>query len=149
MLRDLLPHSTGAEATATYDSANDELVVDYRLGPHVPEPAVIPDIYVFGPDGFQRREASAAAGSFRVRLTIGRRQGLFRGGRWSNRARSRNRPVPVEDEMTDYGSTISSAPDFRRDGRTIQSGSGGCVRRRREVFIGDAALADFWRWRSL
>jgi len=43
------------EATAAYDSANDELVVDYRLGSHVPEPAVIPDIYVFGPDGFQRR----------------------------------------------------------------------------------------------
>src|SRR5439155_1571318 len=54
LFRDLLPHAAASEATASYDSANDELVVDYRLGRHVPEPAVIPDMYVFGPNGFQR-----------------------------------------------------------------------------------------------
>jgi len=140
VVRDLLPHATGAEATATYDSANDELVVDYRLGPHVPEPAVIPDIYVFGPDGFQRpvKASKLAAGSFRVRLTIGRRQGLFR-----VRPLVDSRAFPEiglyrqEEEMTDYGSNdfvlrqISAAtggrfnPDpkdvFDPNGRSIPS----------------------------
>src|SRR5262249_36167376 len=31
VVRDLLPHAAATEATASYDSANDELVVDYRL----------------------------------------------------------------------------------------------------------------------
>jgi Ca-activated chloride channel family protein len=107
VFRDLLPHTAATEATAEYDSANDELVVDYRLGRHVPEPAVIPEIYVFGPGGFQRpvKASKLAAGSFRVRMPIGRRQGLFR-----VRPVADSRAFPEvglyrqEDEMTDYGS---------------------------------------------
>ncbi|HTM50828.1 MAG TPA: VWA domain-containing protein [Bryobacteraceae bacterium] len=107
LVRDLLPHATASEATASYDSANDALIVDYRLGRHVPEPAVIPDIYVFGPDGFQRpvKASKLAAGSFRVRLPIGKRQGLFR-----VRPLVESRAFPEiglyrqEEEMTDYGS---------------------------------------------
>ena len=107
LFRDLLPHAAATEATASYDSANDELVIDYRLGHHVPEPAVIPDIYVFGPNGFQRpvKASKLTAGSFRVRLPIGRRQGLFR-----VRPLAESRAFPEiglyreEEEMTDYGS---------------------------------------------
>jgi uncharacterized membrane protein len=107
LVRDLLPHATASEATASYDSANDALIVDYRLGRHVPEPTVIPDIYVFGPDGFQRpvKASKLAAGSFRVRLPIGKRQGLFR-----VRPLVESRAFPEiglyrqEEEMTDYGS---------------------------------------------
>jgi hypothetical protein len=73
----------------------------------VPEPAVIPDIYVFGPNGFQRpvKASKLTAGSFRVRLPIGRRQGLFR-----VRPLAESRAFPEiglyreEEEMTDYGS---------------------------------------------
>src|SRR5438270_11207954 len=77
LFRDLLPHAAASEVTASYDNANDQLIVDYHLGRHVPEPAVIPDIYVFGPNGFQRpvKASKRAAGTFRVRLPIGRRQG--------------------------------------------------------------------------
>jgi Ca-activated chloride channel family protein len=107
LFRDLLPHSAATEATASYDSANDELVVDYRLGRHVQEPAAVPDIYVFGPNGFQRpvKASKLAAGSFRVRLPIGRRQGLFR-----VRPLVESRAFPEiglyreEEEMSDYGS---------------------------------------------
>jgi Ca-activated chloride channel family protein len=107
LFRDLLPHAAASEATASYDSANDELIVDYRLGRHVEEPAVIPDMYVFGPNGFQRpvKASKLAAGSFRVRLPIGKRQGLFR-----VRPLAESRAFPEiglyrqEEEMTDYGS---------------------------------------------
>ena len=121
-------------------------MVDYRLGPHVPEPAVIPDIYVFGPDGFQRpvKASKLAAGSFRVRLTIGRRQGLFR-----VRPLVESRAFPEiglyrqEEEMTDYGSNdfvlrqISAATGgrFNPDPKDVFDPNG------RSIPVGDAALA--------
>ena len=44
------------EATVEYDSANGDLVANYRLGEGVDEPKAIPAIYVIGSDGrFQRR----------------------------------------------------------------------------------------------
>ena len=43
------------EATATYDSANDELIVDYRLGRHVPEPAAIPGYVRLRPERLSAR----------------------------------------------------------------------------------------------
>ncbi|MEO8099833.1 MAG: VWA domain-containing protein [Acidobacteriota bacterium] len=78
--RDLLPHAQSGETTVQYDSANGELVADYRLGRGVREPAVIPPIYVFGPGGFQEPIAvkKIAAGTYQGRLKIGGRQGLFR-----------------------------------------------------------------------
>src|SRR5207247_11438601 len=62
---------------------------------------------VFGPNGFQRpvKASKLAAGSFRVRLPIGKRQGLFR-----VRPLVESRAFPEiglyrqEEEMTDYGS---------------------------------------------
>jgi len=50
VLRDLLPHADSGEVRADFDPATSELVVDYRLGHHVPEPAQPPALFVFGPD---------------------------------------------------------------------------------------------------
>ncbi len=105
--RDLLPHSQAGEAAVQYDSASGDLVVDYRLGRDVDEPAQIPGIFAFGPDGFQRPVAvkKVAAGTFRGRLPIGARQGLFR-----VRPLAESRAFPEaglyrpEAELADYGS---------------------------------------------
>jgi Ca-activated chloride channel family protein len=105
--RDLLPHSQAGEAAVDYDSANGDLVVDYRLGTGVEEPAQIPGIYVFGPGGFQQpvEVKKVAAGTFRGRVQIGQRQGLFR-----VRPVEESRAFPEaglyrpETELADYGS---------------------------------------------
>jgi len=80
LFRDLLPHAQAGEATAEYSSASGELVVEYRLSPHLEEPARIPDIFAFGPGGFQRplKVEKVAEGFFRGRVRIEDRQGLFR-----------------------------------------------------------------------
>ena len=47
--RDLLPHSAASEASAQFDAANQDLVVEYHLGPGVTVPAgSVPDIFVSG-----------------------------------------------------------------------------------------------------
>lgn len=78
--RDLLPHTQAGEARVEFDSANGDLVVDYRLGPGVEEPAKLPAIYAIGSDGFQKSVPilRTAAGAYHGRLRIGPRQGLFR-----------------------------------------------------------------------
>lgn len=107
LLRDLLPHAQAGEATTEFDSANGELVVDYRLARHVPEPKLVPPIFVIGPDGFQRPVdvKKVAAGAFRGRIPLGTRKGLFR-----IRPLAESRAFPEvgyyrqEDELNDYGS---------------------------------------------
>jgi Ca-activated chloride channel homolog len=107
LCRDLLPRAQGGEAAIDYDSANGDLVVEYRLGRGVPEPDKIPDVYAFGPDGFQQQVPvkKIAAGTFRGRLPIGSRQGLFR-----VRPAEESRAFPEaglyrpETELSDYGS---------------------------------------------
>jgi Ca-activated chloride channel family protein len=107
LTRDLLPHAQAGEATVEFDSANGDLVVDYRLGRDVEEPAAIPEIFVFGPNGFQKPIAvkKVAAGAFRGRLQIGAREGLFR-----VRPLVESRAFPEaglyrpEAELADYGS---------------------------------------------
>ncbi len=107
LCRDLLPHVQPGEATVAFDSANGDLVVEYRLGRDVPEPAAIPEIFVFGPGGFERPIAvkKIAAGTFRGRLQIGPREGLFR-----VRPLMESRAFPEaglyrpEAELADYGS---------------------------------------------
>ena len=152
LFRDLLPHATATEAIASYDSANDELLVDYRLGRHIEEPAVIPDMYVFGPNGFQRavKASKLAAGSFRVRLPIGRRQGLFR-----VRPLAESRAFPEiglyreEEEMSDYGSNdfvlkqISSATGgrFNPNPRDVFDAGGRSIPSTMELWPGLLALA--------
>ncbi|HEY6344517.1 MAG TPA: VWA domain-containing protein [Bryobacteraceae bacterium] len=105
--RDLLPRSDPGEAVVSFDSADSELVVDYRLGRDVTEPAKIPEIFVFGPDGFQKPipVKKVAVGTFRGRLAIGSREGLFR-----VRPLEESRAFPEtgfyrpEAELEDYGS---------------------------------------------
>jgi Ca-activated chloride channel family protein len=78
--RDLLPHTQAGEATVEYDSANGDLVANYRLGAGVDEPKEVPPIYVIGSDGFKKPVdvRKVGAGVYRGRLPIGSRQGLFR-----------------------------------------------------------------------
>ena len=107
LFRDLLPHAQAGEASLEYDSAADMLVVDYRLSRQVEEPAKPPDIFVFGPQGFQRPVpvAKVAEGAFRGRVPIGSRQGLFR-----FRPLEESRAFPEvgfyrqEEELSEYGS---------------------------------------------
>jgi Ca-activated chloride channel homolog len=108
--RDLLPHAQAGEASIDFDSANGDLVVEYRLGRDVPEPAAIPAIFVLGPDGFQQPIAikKVATGVFRGRLPIGAKQGLFR-----VRPLVESRAFPEaglyrpEAELADYGSNVA------------------------------------------
>ncbi len=107
VFRDLLPHSQATEATVTYNSANDEAVIDYRLGRYAEEPSQIPGIYIFGPPGFERpvRLEKVAEGLFRGRVPIEHRQGLFR-----VRPLIESRAFPEvgmyrqESELNEYGS---------------------------------------------
>jgi len=108
--RDLLPHAQSGEATVEFDSANGDLVADYRLGRDVEEPAKVPEIFAFGPDGFQKPVAvkKIAAGQYRGRLPIGDRQGLFR-----IRPLAESRAFPEvglyrpEAELVDFGSNAA------------------------------------------
>ncbi|HVX64987.1 MAG TPA: VWA domain-containing protein, partial [Bryobacteraceae bacterium] len=107
VFRDLLPHGQAAEASVEYNSANDEVVIDYRLGRYAEEPSKIPDIYIFGPPGFERpvRLEKVGEGLFRGRVAIGHRQGLFR-----VRPLNESRAFPEvgiyrqENELNEYGS---------------------------------------------
>ena len=107
VMRDLLPHAQPGEASVVLDSANSELVVDYRLARHMEEPKTIPAIFVFGPDGFQRpvEIRKVGDGSYRGKVPVGSRQGLFR-----LRPVEDSRAFPEvgyyrqEEELNDYGS---------------------------------------------
>ncbi len=108
--RDLLPQAQAGEVSVELDSANSELVVDYRLGREI-ESSIdarfkVPPIFVIGPDGFQKAVTvkKLAAGAYRGRVQIGQRQGLFR-----IRPVADSRAFPEagfyrpEAELTDFG----------------------------------------------
>jgi uncharacterized membrane protein len=131
VFRDLLPHGQAAEASAEYNSTTDEVIIDYHLGRYAEEPAEIPDVYIFGPPGFERpvRLEKVAEGLFRGRVPIGHRQGLFR-----VRPLAESRAFPEvgiyrqENEMNEYGSN-------ERLLRQIAAFTGGRFRPRpRDVF---------------
>jgi Mg-chelatase subunit ChlD len=106
LFRDLLPHAQAGEAAVDYNRASGELTIDYRLGRHIEEPARLPDIFVFGPQAFQRpvKVEKLAQGVFRGRVRIDQRQGLFR-----VRPLEESRAFPEvgfyrqEAELSDYG----------------------------------------------
>jgi hypothetical protein len=106
IFHDLLPHAQAGEASAEFDRASNELVVDYHLG-RIMEPPKVPDIYAFGPNSFQSplKVTKMAAGHYLARVPIGERQGLFR-----VRPLAESRAFPEvgfyrqEDEMMEYGS---------------------------------------------
>ncbi len=106
VIRDLLPHTPDGEATLDYDSANGELVANYRLGRGVREPATIPAIYAFGPDGFQQPVPvkKTAAGTYEGRIKIGAREGMFRVlPAQENRAFPEAGLYRPEAELSEYG----------------------------------------------
>lgn len=80
LFRDLLPRSQMGEATLTYDTSNESLVADYKLAANVPVPARIPELFVFGPNGFRQPlpMQKVGEGAWRGTVRTGDRQGLFR-----------------------------------------------------------------------
>jgi hypothetical protein len=108
--RDLLSHSDAAEGTAQFDPANDDLIVDYRLGRGVLEPTEAPQIFVIGPHGFEKPIdiARVSAGVYHGRLHIGDQRGLFR-----IRPLAESPAFPEigvyrrRDELLDYGSNTN------------------------------------------
>jgi Mg-chelatase subunit ChlD len=78
--RDLLNHSRASDASVDFDSANNDLVVNYRLSNEVPEPAKVPEIFVIGSDHFEKPIAvqRVTARVYQGRLHIGQAGGLFR-----------------------------------------------------------------------
>jgi uncharacterized membrane protein len=107
VLRDLLPHSQPVEASLSFDSASGELVANYKLSRHVPEPAKLPDLFVFGSNGFRKAMVlkKVAQGSYRASAHVGDRKGLLR-----VRPLEESRAFPEvglyrqEEELTDFGS---------------------------------------------
>jgi Mg-chelatase subunit ChlD len=110
IFRDLLPHAQASEATAEYDSANGELVIDYHLSHNVDEPATVPQMYALGSNNFQMpvTVSKVSSGHYRVQAPIGQTQGLIR-----VRPLEESRAFPEvgfyrqEDELAQYGSNPS------------------------------------------
>ena len=152
VFRDLLPHATHSETTADFDRATSELVVDYRLSRNVDEPATIPDVFAFGPNGFQSplKISKVAAGHYRGRLRIGANQGLFR-----VRPAAESRAFPEvgfyrqEDEMLEYGNNetllrqiaASTGGRFNPDTRAVFDSGGRSVRTTMSLWPGLLVLA--------
>jgi Ca-activated chloride channel family protein len=138
--RDLLPHTTASDATAALDAANNDLVVTYHLGSGTEQPTRIPQVYVLGPNRFEKPidVVRTAAGNYEGRLHIGELRGLFR-----VRPLEDSAAFPEvgfyrqQEEMLDYGANtgllrqiaslsggqFNPEPSevFRSDGRRIPS----------------------------
>jgi Ca-activated chloride channel homolog len=107
IFRDLLPRGTESEANASFDSANQELVVDYHLSNRSAAPETPPEIYAIGPGDFRKpvQLARVSTLDYRARVRIGEVQGLFR-----VRPLNESRIFPEvglyrpEEELTEYGS---------------------------------------------
>jgi hypothetical protein len=152
IFRDLLPHASQTETAADFDRANNELVVDYHLSRNVPEPETVPDIYAFGPNGFQvpLNVSKVTGGHYRARLAIGQRQGLFR-----VRPLAESRAFPEigfyrqEDEMVEYGNNenllrqIASATGgrFSPSPRQVFDPGGRSIRSTMDLWPGLLAVA--------
>ncbi|HEX4750365.1 MAG TPA: VWA domain-containing protein [Bryobacteraceae bacterium] len=78
--RDLLPHADRSEASAQFNTADDEVTVTYHLGPGVAEPGAVPAIYVLGPNGFEKPidVTRIAPRVYSGHRHVGRANGLFR-----------------------------------------------------------------------
>jgi hypothetical protein len=117
-----------------------------------PKGAPVPDIFVFGPNGFQAplKVGKVAAGHYRGRLAIGQNQGLFR-----VRPLAESRAFPEvgfyrqEDEMREYGNNeallrqIAAATGgrFNPAPREVFDAAGRSIRSTMELWPGLLALA--------
>jgi len=152
VFRDLLPHAPGSETSADFDRSTNELVVDYRLSRNVEEPATVPDIFAFGPNGFHAplKVSKVTNGHYRGRLAIGQNQGLFR-----VRPVADSHAFPEvgfyrqEDEMMEYGNNepllreIAKATGgrFRPNARAAFDAAGRSIRTTMNLWPGLLALA--------
>ena len=122
LFRDLLPQAQGGRATLTYNAANDELLIEYRLGPEAEAPGAPPEIFLFGPEGFRRpvKIEQAAAGAYRAAVPLGQRRGLFRARPLEESQAFPEIGVYLEDaELSEYGNN----PDLLRQ---VAEFTGGC-----------------------
>ncbi len=73
----LAPRPARKTTAGKYDGASGKLLVDYRLGKGVAEPATIPKVFAIGPSGFEKavRIHKVASGTFRGEVEIGTQQG--------------------------------------------------------------------------
>ncbi|HEU5021993.1 MAG TPA: glutamine amidotransferase, partial [Bryobacteraceae bacterium] len=80
IFRDLLPRGSESEANASFDSANQDLIVDYHLSNRAAAPDAPPDIYAIGPGDFHKpvQLSRVSTLDYRARVHIGNVQGLFR-----------------------------------------------------------------------
>ncbi len=80
IFRDLLPRGTESEATASFDSANQDLIVDYHLSNSAAAPDTPPDIFAIGPGDFRKpvQLSRVSTQDYRARVHIGNVEGLFR-----------------------------------------------------------------------
>lgn len=152
IFRDLLPRGGESEASARFDSANQEIEVEYRLSNGDIELARLPDIYAIGPGDFRRPidVVRVSPGVYRGRIRIGELTGLFR-----IRPLNDSREFPEiglyrqESEMTDYGSnesllrSISDATGgrFNPPLNRVFDGNGGYVDSTMRLWPGLLALA--------
>jgi uncharacterized membrane protein len=152
VFRDLLPHAPPSETAADFDRSSSELVVDYRLSSALDEPKTIPDIFAFGPGGFQAplRVSKIAAGHYRGRLAIGQNQGLFR-----VRPAADSRAFPEigfyrqEDEMLEYGNNepllkqiaAATGGHFNPSPKAVFDAAGRSIRTTMNLWPGLLALA--------
>jgi uncharacterized membrane protein len=151
IFRDILPHASQTETAADFDRASNELVVDYHEEPS-PQAVEVPDIFVFGPNGFQAplKVGKVAAGHYRGRLAIGQNQGLFR-----VRPLADSRAFPEvgfyrqEDEMREYGNNeallrqtaAATGGRFNPAPREVFHAGGRSIRSTMELWPGLVALA--------
>jgi Ca-activated chloride channel family protein len=115
--RDLLTHADRSEASAQFDSANDDITVTYRLSAGVVEPTEIPPIFVLGPDKFEKaiNVSKTAKGLYQGRIHVGQARGLFR-----IRPVSESSSFPEvgiyrqQEELKDYGANESLLAQISR-----------------------------------
>ena len=150
----MLPHGTESEASARYDGANEELVVDYHLSSQSAATVTAPDLFVLGPDNFHKALdlTRLSPGTWRGRVKIGSLAGLFR-----VRPLNDSRAFPEvglyrqESELSDYGSNQALLQvDRRCDRRTVQSDGKAVARFGRKVYRFDpaavAGASRLWRF---
>jgi Mg-chelatase subunit ChlD len=110
VLRDLLPQAQPGQSTLAYDASSGTLTAEYRQSAAVRFPAVLPAVFVIGPDGFQARMKleRLSADHYRATANIGTRRGLFR-----VRPLEELRSLPEtglylpEPELTTYGNNAT------------------------------------------
>ncbi|MFL6449215.1 MAG: VWA domain-containing protein [Bryobacteraceae bacterium] len=78
--RDLLAHTDTSEASARYDTADTSVEVSYRIPSESPEPASIPEIFILGPNGFQKNipVRKSAPRVYSGTLRTGKLRGVYR-----------------------------------------------------------------------